>query len=144
MNIHVSILVIMELALEARKKNTRLKHSSVSILVIMELALEGLFVDLRCFRILGFNPCYYGIGFRRVDQFLISQDIYRRFNPCYYGIGFRREEIAGYISAYLVVSILVIMELALEAERDHIARFKECSFNPCYYGIGFRRHTRHI
>ena len=54
----------MELALEEILSCLVVVLVSVSILVIMELALEVV-IPLKVFRrVLGFNPCYYGIGFR--------------------------------------------------------------------------------
>ena len=61
----VSILVIMELALEGDKCNAYFCGSAVSILVIMELALEEYLDESINETANSFNPCYYGIGFRR-------------------------------------------------------------------------------
>ena len=78
----------------------------------MELALEVSFHVVSPLYFLCFNPCYYGIGFRRKTHDNIDQ--YRtRFNPCYYGIGFR---------SYCI----------RQMDLHHAC------FNPCYYGIGFR------
>ncbi|MDN5309852.1 MAG: hypothetical protein PWP14_1246 [Methanolobus sp.] len=86
----VSILVIMDLALELAIFHMLRYERSVSILVIMDLALESCAV-----------------------LHLVNKD--RCFNPCYngscFGIGF-------YFHASnqaIPVSILVIMDLALES-----------------------------
>ena len=62
---------------------------------------------------LSFNPCYYGIGFRR-NNTKGGLSMQTSFNPCYYGIGFRRNNNQDCGISGHSVSILVIMELALE------------------------------
>ena len=134
---HVSILVILELALEAFARKKRWWHPSVSILVILELALEVLMGSGGLMRYSCFNPCYSGIGFRSMRIFTLHIKNYS-FNPCYSGIGFRSmsnelEYIVKVLFQSLLfwnwlqkgqlrlpysiecpVSILVILELALE------------------------------
>ena len=60
----VSILVLMELALELFTRRYTLTHKVVSILVLMELALERHgFVTNKMLKI-SFNPCFNGTCFR--------------------------------------------------------------------------------
>ena len=66
----VSILVIMELALEAAHHDRKFYIRNVSILVIMELALEDAVTATQIADNAGFNPCYYGIGFRSATESL--------------------------------------------------------------------------
>ena len=85
----------------------------------------------------GFNPCYYGIGFRSA-LFLYS---YSRQPPVSILVIMElaleeQERYPGHDSVY--VSILVIMELALEAVLIPFQFQITTGFNPCYYGIGFR------
>ena len=103
----------MELALEGVARYYLVEVRRVSILVIMELALEEVSKDGKEIYYRGFNPCYYGIGFRSYT-FDFVEMTGTGFNPCYYGIGFRR---------------------LLNNSRTS----GDYSFNPCYYGIGFRR-----
>ena len=109
----VSILVILELALEGEPYQFRSRKTSVSILVILELALEVLFFLRHIGYAWRFNPCYSGIGFRSGRRGLGHPHKYC-FNPCYSGIGFRRRMV------------------------NYIVQALTC-FNPCYSGIGFRR-----
>ena len=83
-----------------------------------------------------FNPCYSGIGFRSI-WFKLCQFTIRSFNPCYSGIGFRSERLYT-IAIKICVSILVILELALEVQTLFDTMKGAVGFNPCYSGIGFR------
>ena len=66
-----------------------------------------------------------------------------RFNPCYYGIRFRSRNLLSLVHR-LKVSILVIMEFALE-DLSHVKNLlKRRGFNPCYYGIRFRSPVEQI
>ena len=112
--------------------------AGVTILVILELALEAASQRAFASRWKCFNPCYSGIGIRRLI-FKSSKLSNHCFNPCYSGIGFRRARAFGSISGHSPVSILVILELALEANHNLRSNSVTLGFNPCYSGIGFRR-----
>ena len=56
----------MELALEVHYSLDMPEGPTVSILVIMELALEAILFSGIPQLFSSFNPCYYGIGFRRI------------------------------------------------------------------------------
>ena len=59
--------------------------SVVSILVIMELALEAAVTETKIATGAGFNPCYYGIGFRRARDFkYVNINVLARFSMNYF------------------------------------------------------------
>ena len=80
----------------------------------MEFALEVWAYNRNTNLRFSFNPCYYGIRFRRGTIIFIAL-LFSGFNPCYYGIRFRSRKSTPGLSQAKAVSILVIMELALEA-----------------------------
>ena len=64
----VSILVLMELALEHHSEDGSHPSKKVSILVLMELALElNSFFNVS-YAIISFNPCFNGTCFRTCRQ----------------------------------------------------------------------------
>ena len=102
----VSILVILELALEVHYCATVNESTVVSILVILELALEEHRRMTTSMVHRSFNPCYSGIGFRSFNRTRMAT--YRSgFNPCYSGIGFRSAEHFSGITEVIVFQSLL-------------------------------------
>ena len=115
MTLGVSILVIMELALEVLAETQKKLKELVSILVIMELALE---VSSHTLRNMNFGVSILVIMELALEEVTLLNTLYAR-----------------------IVSILVIMELALEGDGTNWTNLDTVCFNPCYYGIGFRRES---
>ena len=136
----------------------------VSILLIVELAFEDLIQVRAQASVCSFNPSYRGIGFwRRYNTFMVKL-LHGCFNPSYRGIGFWRfiELTDPYFrrvfQSFLswnwllknckgrttqlrpTVSILLIVELAFEANFKYRKFHLLICFNPSYRGIGFWRY----
>ncbi len=153
---YVSILVFLELALEAETKCAFMleifsfnpcflgtcprskKHiyaaiagQGVSILVFLELALEGNGGFCPYYRCLSFNPCFLGTCPRSLF-YSWSASGKACFNPCFLGTCPRSwiEELG--IDGYVMVSILVFLELALEVLLRNWLAFISLSFQSLF------------
>ena len=115
--INVSILVILELALEVLLQTLQVLQVRVSILVILELALEAQQGITRCSDTSSFNPCYSGIGFRSIWRNR-EEKIASKFQSLLFWNWLQKRSRSCRRHGRILVSILVILELALE-EGDH-------------------------
>ena len=84
----VSILVLVDLAIEYIMGTGSESVYSVSILVLVDLAIEWDIPSRRCARRPGFNPCFSGSCYRILCRSTYSS-LFFRFNPCFSGSCYR-------------------------------------------------------
>ena len=83
--LHVSILVLVDLAFECFFCGHCVTSFKVSILVLVDLAFECLKVQQLPVRYLRFNPCFSGSCIRIFPTFFLLGYTLRCFNPCFSG-----------------------------------------------------------
>ena len=81
---YVSILVLMDLAREFKRRRGAQRGMYVSILVLMDLAREFSLEDDFDDDDLGFNPCFNGSCSRILIRSVIKSYVFS-FNPCFNG-----------------------------------------------------------
>jgi hypothetical protein len=82
----VSILVLMDYALEVFNTKRSLAQKLVSILVLMDYALEAMMDGIFCKVEARFNPCSNGLCSRRKKPQIGRNGVFLCFNPCSNGL----------------------------------------------------------
>ena len=109
----VSILVVLDVVLEASLVARFLSIAKVSILVVLDVVLEASSLSSIYSPPLSFNPCCAGCSSGSVKAFPASQAP-RGFNPCCAGCSSGSNRVRQLRSCYSGVSILVVLDVVLE------------------------------
>ena|GEM_PF-1000671 len=115
----VSILVLVDLAFESGREKRNCEQSIVSILVLVDLAFEYILDAVPTGTTRCFNPCFSGSCIRitkNQEQAFVSQS----FNPCFSGSCIRIRTLCILLQVRREVSILVLVDLAFEYEKDEL------------------------
>ena len=111
----VSILVFVELALDGHISDGNSEWHNVSILVFVELALDVETDTTGIFELLCFNPCFRGTCSWCPGLLEVAGLVKESFNPCFRGTCSWCADCSCHYTGRDSVSILVFVELALDA-----------------------------
>ena len=112
----------------------------VSILVLLDVFLEVCHRSPSDVQTGSFNPCSLGCFPRRIGVRLNTNHGSVCFNPCSLGC-FPRSRLAQSVIEGLGVSILVLLDVFLEAFKPSLTPCRPWCFNPCSLGC-FPRSAR--
>ena len=110
----VSILILLEVILEARYFSCFHLHFQVSILILLEVILEVIHRPTNAISLLSFNPYFTGSNSGRCGARLLTL-LFKSFNPYFTGSNSGSAFCSERLNKPVIVSILILLEVILEA-----------------------------